>query len=134
MMIPFFIWEDRNLKKIDVMTITAIQIKGNYTNVYFSDASYYMVRVSLKNALKLLPPDIFIRVSRNCAVSIYFIEEIRMDEIIVQDRSITVEKGYFDLIKSKLKILGNKVDSGSSQDEQNPNDDPDPEDGDDDDE
>jgi DNA-binding LytR/AlgR family response regulator len=133
-MIPFFIWKDRNLKKIDLMTITALQIKGNYTNVYFSDASFSMVRVSLKTALKLLPPDIFIRVSRNCAVSIYFINEIKTDEIIVQDRSITVDKGYFDLIKSQVKILGNKDDSGSSQDEQNPNDGPDPEDEDDDDE
>ena len=133
-MIPFFIWKDRNLKKIDLMTITALQIKGNYTKVYFSDASFSMVRVSLKTALKLLPPDIFIRVSRNCVVSIYFINEIKTDEIIVQDRSITVDKGYFDLIKSRIKILGNKDDSGSSQDEQNPNDGPDPEDEDDDDE
>ncbi len=116
------------------MTITALEIKRNYTNVYFSDASYHMVRVSLKNALKLLPRDIFIRVSRNCAVSIYFINEIKMDEIIVQDRSITVDKGYFDLIKSQIKILGNKDDSGSSQDEQNPNDGPDLEGEDDDDE
>ncbi|HET7001981.1 MAG TPA: LytTR family DNA-binding domain-containing protein [Puia sp.] len=133
-MIPFFIWEDRNLKKIDLMTITALKIEGNYTNVYFSDASYHMVRVSLKNALKLLPPDMFIRVSRNCAVSIYFINEIRPDEIIVQDQSVTVGKGYFESIKSQVKILGNKDYPGGSQDEQNPNDDPDLEKEDDDDE
>lgn len=133
-MIPFFIWDDKTLKKIDVMTITALKIEGNYTNVYFSDASYHMVRVSMKNALKLLPPNIFIRVSRNHAVSIYFINEIRTDEIIVQDRSITIGKGYFDLIKSQVKILGNKDYPGSSQDEQNPNDTPDLEDEDDDDE
>lgn len=108
MMIPFFIWKDKNLKKIDLMTITAIQIKGNYTKLYFSDATYHMVRVSMKNALKLLPQDMFIRVSRNCAVSIYFINEIRPDEIIVQDQSVTVGKGYFELIKSQIKIIGNK--------------------------
>ena len=126
-MIPFFIWKDKTLKKIDLMTITALQTKGNYTKVYFSDASYHMVRVSQRKALKLLPPDIFIRVSRNCLVSIYFINEIRQDEIIVQDRSITIETGYFESIKSQVKILGNKDYPGSSQDEQNPNDDPDPE-------
>ena len=182
MMIPFFIWEDKNLKKIDLMTVTALEINGNYTNVYFHDASFYMVRVSMKKALKLLPPDMFIRVSRKCAVSIYFIHEIRPDEIIlrgrsvtnekrpdeiilrdrsvtneirpdeiivqdrsvtsekkpdeiiVQDRSVTIGKGYFELIKSQVKILGNKDYPGSSQDEQNPNDDPDPESEEDDDE
>jgi len=133
-MIPFFIWNDRGLKKIDVMTITALETDRNYTNVFFSDASYSMVRVSMKNALKLLPPDTFIRVSRNRAVSIFFIKEIRTDEVIVQDRSITVEKGYFDLIKSQVKILGNKDGSASSPDEQNPNDDPDLENEDDEDE
>ena len=165
MMVPFFIWKDKNLKKIDVMTITALETTGNYTKVFFSDATYDMVRVSMKNALKLLPPNIFIRVSRKCAVSIYFINEIRQDEIIIQDRSktneikpdeiivrdqsktneikpdeiivrdrsITVEKGYFDLIKSQVKILGNKEYPESPQDEQNPNDDPDLENEDDDD-
>jgi DNA-binding LytR/AlgR family response regulator len=134
MMTPLFIWQDKILKKIDVMTITALKIEENYTNVYFSDGTYSMVRVSMKNALKLLPPDMFIRVSRNHAVSIYFINEVRMDEIIVLDRSITVGKGYFDLIKSQLKILGNKDYPGNSQDEQNPNDDSDLENEDDDDE
>lgn len=149
-MIPFFIWEDKNLKKIDLMTVTALEINGNYTNIYFSDASFHMVRVSMKKALKLLPPDMFIRVSRKCAVSIYFIHEIRPDEIIlrdrsikneirpdeiiVQDRSITIETGYFDLIKPQVKILGNKDYPGSPQDEQNPNGDPDLENEDDDDE
>ena len=133
-MIPFFIWQDKILKKIDLMTITALKIEENYTKVYFLDGSYSMVRVTMKNALKLLPPDMFIRVSRNHAVSVYYIDEGRMDEIIVQDRSVTVGKGYFDLIKSQLKILGNKDNSGSSQEEQNLNDDSDHENEDDDDE
>ena len=133
-MTPFFIWKDKNLKKIDLMTITALQVKGNYTKVYFSDASFHMVRVTLTNALKLLPPDMFIRVSRNCAVSVFFISEIKSDEVIVQDQSVTVDPGYFDSIKSQVKILGNKNYPGSSQDEQNPDDDPDFENEDDDDE
>jgi DNA-binding LytR/AlgR family response regulator len=105
MLKPFFVWEDKMLKKINPDDVLCLSTEGNYTRIYLADKTFYMVRSSLSGALKKLPPDVFIRVHRSFVASLYHIESINKDHLLVGDEPLPIGKQYYKSLIDKLNII-----------------------------
>ena len=64
-----------------------------------------MVRSTLSGALSKLPPEIFIKIHRSLAASIYFIEAIDKNQLIVGGEPIPISKQYYGSILEQLNII-----------------------------
>jgi DNA-binding LytR/AlgR family response regulator len=105
MLIPFFVWQNRVLKRIDPMQVKCLIAEGNYTKIYLSDKTHYMVRSTLSGALKKLPQDIFIRIHRSIIVSIYFINDIAKDHLIIGEYAYAIGRQYYRSTIKRLNII-----------------------------
>jgi DNA-binding LytR/AlgR family response regulator len=102
---PFFIWQNKVLKRIDPLDVMCLSTEKNYTKVVLSDKSIYMVRTTLASAIKKLPPDMFIKISRSVIASIYFIDDIVRDHLVVDGLPIPIGKGFYKSVINQLTIL-----------------------------
>lgn len=102
---PFFVWQNKVLKNINPEEVMCLYTKGNYTYIILSDESEYMVRSSLASALKKLPKDMFIKTHRSFAASIYFIDKIARDHLIVGKESIPIGKQYYGSVIRQLNVI-----------------------------
>jgi DNA-binding LytR/AlgR family response regulator len=105
MLKPFFVWQQRVLRQVNPEEVMCLVTFGNYTKIYLSDQSYYLVRSSLANATKKLPSGMFIRVHRSFAVSIYHIHSIYNDHLVVCEKSIPIDKIYHKAFIAQLNII-----------------------------
>lgn len=105
MMIPFFVWQNRVLKKINPEDVICLYTEKNYTRIFLKNKTYYMVRSTLSSALKKLPPDIFIKIHRSFAASVYYIDSIEKDHLQVGNESIPIAKQYYKSLLAKLNII-----------------------------
>jgi DNA-binding LytR/AlgR family response regulator len=105
MLKPFFVWQNKILKRIDPAEVMCLSTEKNYTKVVFSDKSFYLVRCSLASAIKKLPPDMFIKIHRGVVASIYFINDIDRDHLVVGDLPIPIGTGFYKTVISKLNIM-----------------------------
>jgi DNA-binding LytR/AlgR family response regulator len=102
---PFFVWYEKVLKSIDPEQVVCLVTEGNYTKIFLADNTYYMVRTSLAGALKKLPPDVFIRVHRSVAASVFYIDNIDRDHLIIQGQSLPVARRYYRSAINQLNII-----------------------------
>ena len=105
MLKPFFVWQNKVLKRIDPEKVMCLYTEGNYTRIYLSDNTYCLVRSSLSGALKKLPPDMFIKIHRSLIASIYFIDDIAKDHLIISGEAIPVGRQYYKTFIRKLNII-----------------------------
>ncbi len=115
MMKPVFIWQKQTpIKKIDPRTVVYLYTKGNYTELYFPDKSFWKVRSSLYGALQKLPEDMFVRISDTTAVSIYYIDSIYRDYLVLVGKSEEpkdskpISKRYYSSVIKQLNVIGKK--------------------------
>jgi len=107
MMKPIFIWQKQKpIKRIDPEKVLYLQTKGNYSRLYFPDKSFLIVRSSLFAALKKLPPDMFIRINESMAVSIYHIDNIRRDYLVLAGETKTIGRLYYHSVLEQLNVIG----------------------------
>jgi DNA-binding LytR/AlgR family response regulator len=105
MLKPFFVWDNKVLKRIkpeEVMCLVAVK---NYTRIYLSNKTQCLARSSLSGALKKLPSDIFIKTHRSCAVSIYFIDNIAKDHLTIGKETIPIGRQYYRSFIRQLNII-----------------------------
>jgi len=102
---PFFIWQDNVLKKIKPEEVMCLFTEGNYTTIFLADKSYYMVRSTLSGALKKLPADVFIKVHRSFAASIFYIDTIERDHLTVGKEPIPIARRYYKSVLNQLNII-----------------------------
>jgi len=105
MLKPFFVWQDKMLKKVHPEDVICLFTEKNYTKIFLSDKSYYMVRSTLSNALKKLPDDIFIKTHRSFAVSVLYIDSIYKDHLVVGDEPVPIARQYYKSVRNKLNII-----------------------------
>lgn len=105
MLNPFFVRQNKVLKKIDPGQVTFLITEGNYTRIYLSDKTYYMVRSSLSGALKKLPPQMFIKIHRSLVASIYFIDDIAKDHLIIGGEPVPIGRQYYKTAIRQLTII-----------------------------
>jgi len=115
MMKPVFIWQKQTpIKKIDPGTVVYLHTKGNYTKIYFPDKSFWEVRSSLYAALKKLPEGMFVRINESTAVSIYYIDSIYRDYVVLAGKSEEhreikpIGRPYYVEIIKWLNVIGKK--------------------------
>jgi len=109
MLKPFFIRHENLLKRIDPQKVVGLFTKGNYTNILLSNFESYEIRSSLTSAFKKLPPEMFIRIDRTMVVSIYFIDDIAKDHLIVSAESMGSKKEIFKIGKKFYKPAVSKL-------------------------
>jgi hypothetical protein len=105
MLKPFFVWQNKVLKSVNPQEVMCLSTEGNYTRIYLSDKSHYMVRSTLAGALKRLPPEMFIKTHRSFAASIYFIDNVARDHLTVGGEAIPIAKQYYNAVIEKLNII-----------------------------
>jgi two-component system response regulator LytT len=106
MLKPFFVRYNKVLKRIDPEKVICLSTERNYTRIYLTDKIYYMVRTSLSAAVKKLPQDMFIRIDRSLVVSIYFIDDIARDHLILAgEESVNIGKQYYRTVIKRLNII-----------------------------
>jgi DNA-binding LytR/AlgR family response regulator len=105
MLKPFFVWQNKVLKRIDPEKVMWLYTERNYIKVFLSDKTYYMVRSSLSRALKKLPPGMFIKIHRSLAASIYFIDDIARDHLIIGGEPIPIGRQYYKTAIQQLNII-----------------------------
>lgn len=102
---PFFVWLKKKLRSIDPEEVMVLATEKNYTKIYLSDDTHCMVRTTLTNALKKLPPDMFIRTHRAYAVSIFYINNIEKDALTIGEHPIPIAKRYYKSVIEQLNII-----------------------------
>ena len=105
MLKPFFVWQNKALKKINPEDVICLSTEGNYTRIYLADKTFYMVRSTLSGALKKLPPDMFIKIHRSFAASVFHIDSIYKDHLLVGDEPIPIAKQYYKSLIDRLNII-----------------------------
>jgi DNA-binding LytR/AlgR family response regulator len=102
---PFFIRKDKVLKRIDPEQVMCLETSGNYTKIFLSDRTYYLVRTTLSDALNKLPKEIFIKIHRSLAASIYYIDDISRDHLVIAGEAIPIGRQYYESAISQLNII-----------------------------
>jgi DNA-binding LytR/AlgR family response regulator len=102
---PFFVWHEKKLLKLIPDDVLFLETVGNYTKIILSNKTYFMVRSSLRTALKKLPDDIFVRVHRRYGVSIYYIGSIERDNLEIEGESIPIGPLYYKPLVKKLNVI-----------------------------
>ena len=105
MLKPFFVRQNKVLKRIDPSQVMWFYTEGNYTRIILSDKTIYLVRSTLAGKLKKLPPEMFIRIHRSVIVSIYFIDDIAKDHLIIDGEPRPIGKQYYNTAMSRLSII-----------------------------
>ena len=105
MLRPFFVRHNRAIIKIHPEDVICLSTEGNYTRIYLTDKSFYMVRSTLSAALKKLPEDIFIKIHRSFAVSVYHIDSVHRDYLVVSKENLPIGKQYYRSLVEKLNVI-----------------------------
>ena len=105
MLKPFFVWQNKVLKRINPEEVVCLISERNYTKIHLSNKTYCLVRSSLSGALKKLPPEVFIKIHRSCAVSMYFIDNIAKDHLTIGAEAIPIGRHYYRGFIRQLNII-----------------------------
>jgi DNA-binding LytR/AlgR family response regulator len=110
MLEPFFVKtfvkNEKILKKVDPMQVAGLSTVKNYTKIILIDDTAYMVRMSLANALKKFPPDMFVKIDRAIVVSKYAIDYITRDHLIIcGNTELTIARKYYRYVAAGLNII-----------------------------
>ncbi|AEW03338.1 hypothetical protein A4D02_04790 [Niastella koreensis] len=113
----FFFRQDRQLKKINLEEIIYLEAKKNYTKLYTANGSY-IARISLVEAMKLLPEGKFLRVHRSYAVAADHIDVVKRDGILLASLpvEVPVSRIYYGSFTKQFTILDSAdIDTGKKR-------------------
>jgi DNA-binding LytR/AlgR family response regulator len=102
---PFFVWDKKALRRIHPDQVLWLATEGNYTKIFLENRSFFMVRSSLSNALKKLPPEMFLQIHRSFAVSIHYIDKVTRDHLEIYDVLIPIGKQYYKEVMGRLNVI-----------------------------
>jgi len=102
---PLFVWQNKELKKVNPEDVICLSTEGNYTRIYLANNTFYLVRCSLSTALKKLPSDMFIRIHRSFVASVCHVRSIRNDYLVVRSEALPIGKQYYESLLAKLNII-----------------------------
>lgn len=98
-----FIRKDYLLVKIRFDELLWIKSEGNYIELQCKEKRH-LVRSSLKNFLKKLPPEKFIQVHKSYSINLDYITIIDHRKICINEMDIPIGRAYIDEVKKKLNI------------------------------
>ena len=110
----FFLRQDRLLKKINPDEIVYLEASKNYTKLYTADETY-LARITLLEAMKLLPENKFLRVHRSFAVAADHIDVVKRDslQLATIPVEVPVSRMYYAAFTKQFIILDSAdIDTG----------------------
>jgi len=105
MLKPLFVWQNKELKKVNPEDVIWLVTERNYTRICLTNNIFYLVRSSLSATLQKLPPNIFIKIHHSFVASVYHISSIHKDYLIAWDEPLPIGKQYYASLLAKLNIL-----------------------------
>ena len=109
MLEPFFIRtevkKEKVLKKVDPMQVARLCAVRNYTTIFLIDGTTYTVRTSLVNALNNFPPGMFVKIDRAEVVSVFYIDNIAKDHLIMDGKAVSIARSYYKYVVSGINII-----------------------------
>ena len=109
MLEPFFVRtevkKEKVLKKVDPMQVARLYAVKNYTKIILIDDTVYTVRISLVNALKNFPPEMFVKIDRAEVVSIFYIDNIAKDHLIMNGKTFCIARSYYKYVVAGINII-----------------------------
>jgi DNA-binding LytR/AlgR family response regulator len=115
----FFYREDGELKQIFPAEIVFIITENKYTNFYINGARI-MVRITLDDAMKMLPPNMFIRISRSVAVATQYITRVTRENVYtktIPEQELPISKQYYAALLKQIVILQTNPNPGRKKKE-----------------
>ena len=109
MLEPFFIRtevkKEKVLKKVDPMQVARLSAVRNYTTIHLIDDTSYLVRTSLVNALSNFPTGMFVKIDRAEVVSVFHIDNIAKDHLIMNGKTVSIARSYYKYVVSEINII-----------------------------
>ena len=105
MLKPLFVWQNKELKKVNPEDVVCLVTERNYTRICLTNNNFYLVRSSLSATLQKLPPGIFIKIHRSFVASVYHISSIHKDHLVVMGEGLPIGKQYYAPLLAKLNII-----------------------------
>ena len=105
---PFFIWQDKVLKKIQPEDVIAITSDKNYIKIFVVNERYYLVRSTLTAALEKLPSDLIKRIHHRLAVSVNYADHIAKDHLHIEgeENPLPISRQHYQAFIDSLNIVG----------------------------
>jgi DNA-binding LytR/AlgR family response regulator len=96
---------EKALKKVDPMQVTRLTADKNYTTITLRDGMKYSVRSSLVNALSSFPPGMFIKINRADVVSVFHVDHITKEYLILDGKTVTIARPYYKYVVAGVSII-----------------------------
>lgn len=115
----FFYREDGQLKQIFIDQIAFLVTVNKYT-YFFIEGARVIVRITLDDAMKMLPKNSFVRVSRSAAVAIQYIDRVTRESVFTRtepQEEIPISKQYYAAFVRRIVILQTNPNRGRKKKE-----------------
>lgn len=101
-----FVKQQKKLIKVAIEDITVVEVDGKYCQLFTIDQKF-LVRTSLKELLKKLPPELYLQTHRNYLVNVNTIAEIDLEEMLIQTatRDVPISKNFKSILMDRLDLL-----------------------------
>jgi len=107
----FFIRVGRKHVKLTYSEVVYIESLANYVKIH-TETSPYLTPMTMKQLIRLLPPEMFCRVNRSIIVPINRIISFDKDGIILKGMKFAFGEGYKKELEARIHII--------SQEQNNP--------------
>ena len=98
-----FVKDSHLYRKIIFKDILYIKSDNVYIEIYTTSKTY-VVRSTLKDFLKKLPKDDFLRTSKSYIINIKHVQAMNSRDVIIDDKMIPISKEYKPIIQEMLDI------------------------------
>lgn len=109
MLMPFFIKtevkKEKVLKKLDPLQVARLSTLKNYTTIHLIDGMEYAVRTSLVKALRHFPPGTFVKIDRAVVVSVFHIDEIAKDHLMMNGKTVSIARSYYKYVAAGINFI-----------------------------
>jgi DNA-binding LytR/AlgR family response regulator len=101
-----FIKKTKKIIKVPLKEVKYIEVESKYSTV-FTSVGNFLLRISLKELMEKLPPNLFLRVHRNYIVNLNAIIEFDFDDYTVNvgNTSIPIGRSFKNIITEQLLLL-----------------------------
>ncbi len=102
----FFVKIGNKLKRVETNKINYIEVQEKYCSVNINNRQIH-VKIALKDFLKKLPVDKFVRTHRNFVVNTAFVQSVNLgnNTVILEDREIPFSRTYKEELMNQLNLI-----------------------------
>lgn len=103
----YFVKDNRGLVRVVPKDIRFLQAAGNYVEMHLEERRI-VLRNSLAEVLKTLPPEVMCQVNRSQAVNIGHLDLIGADEVHMGDMHFTLSRHFREPLLGRVRIIAGR--------------------------